>query len=270
MLTQVLLSKRLFQEASQFAERQDAVSCGLSISLLQDAVEMFVWALVKVKGLPVKDLSPFTTNLDALQKNGITIPETPRLLELNKARVGFKHYGNLPAPTEAQKFRTYVEDFFRSATQTHFGKEFDQLSLVDLVPYLDVQARLRVAEEHIKQSHFQEAVRETSIAKKELFAKLDHHLPQVDRHLLGDFRTPEEFRYLGKYLSALREVVLVTLLHLPFKDYAFLNGTLFSAFQTMDGTWNTTDTAGVKYDEAVCRRQIACLVEISIRLQSIG
>ena len=53
MITQLLLSKRLFQEASRFAERHDAFSCGLAISLLQDAAEMLVWALVKAKGLAV-------------------------------------------------------------------------------------------------------------------------------------------------------------------------------------------------------------------------
>jgi hypothetical protein len=233
MIANLLLAKRLFQEACRFAEGNDPVSCGLSISLLQDAAEMLIWALVKAKGLPAKDQSSFTANLELLQKNDVSIPEAPRLLELNKARVGFKHYGNLPAATEAHKFQTYVEDFLRTATQEHLGKDFDRLSLVDLVPYPDVQARLKTAEAHVDQSRFTEAVREASIAKVELFAKLDRYIPQVDHHLgdvdrllarSQDWRGAEPFRYIEKFLTALRELSLVTLLRLSLNDYAFLCG----------------------------------------------
>jgi hypothetical protein len=278
MINQLLLSKRLFGEASQYADKPDAVSCGIAVSLLQDAAEILVWALIKQRGISVKEGSAFTTNLDLLQKDGASIPEMPKLLELNKARVGFKHYGNLPAPAEAQKHRNYVEDFLRSAVKTHFKQDFDGLSLVDLVPFPDIKARLRSAEEHIAKSEFKEAVQEASIAKAELFSKLSKYVPHVD-HKLSDFdgvlakltelRSVQVFKYLEQYLGVLREISLVTLLRLPLDDYGFLTGTLFTATQSMAGTWRTTDGRFLKHDESTCRRQIACLVEVSIRLQSV-
>jgi hypothetical protein len=278
MLKQLLLSKRLFLEASRFAERNDSVSCGLAISLLQDAAEMAVWALVKENGIPVKDQASFTGNLEALQKKGVSIPESPRLIELNKARVNFKHFGNLPAPAEAQKFRTYVEDFLRSTAQTHLGKDLDTLSLVDLVPYPEVQEQLKTAEEHMEQAHFQDAVREASIARSQLLAKLDRYIPRLDHHIrdadrgFARFGIPDlhVFGYLEQYLSALREGVLLTLLHFPLEDYAFLRETLFAAGQMNDGTWHTQDRRGLTYDKTVCERQIAKLIELSIRIHAIG
>jgi hypothetical protein len=108
------------------------------------------------------------------------------------------------------------------------------------------------------------------LSKAELFGKLSRYIPLVDSRLLGNPGTSREFDYLAKYLSALREGILVTSLHLSLEDYAFLNGTLFSAAKSLGGTWRTSDRRGLEYGETICRRQIACLVEISIRIQGIA
>lgn len=90
MIAQVLLAKRQFLEGIGYSRRPDAVSCGMAISMFQDAVETVVWALIKARNIAVNDNSAFTTNLDLLRKDGLAIPEAPRLLELNKARVGLQ------------------------------------------------------------------------------------------------------------------------------------------------------------------------------------
>jgi hypothetical protein len=100
MVKQLLLCKRLMAEGVSFAKRTDSVSSGMAISLFEDAVEMFIWAQVKERGIQVKETSSFTANIEALQKTGVSVSYTAKLFELNKARVGFKHYGNLPAADE--------------------------------------------------------------------------------------------------------------------------------------------------------------------------
>lgn len=73
---------------------------------------------VKVKGVAVKDTSGFVENLMALASAGHKLEDRSKLLELNKARVAFKHYGILPASGEAVKFQTYAEDSFEAACAT--------------------------------------------------------------------------------------------------------------------------------------------------------
>lgn len=274
MITQLLLSKRLFVEASEYAKRQDAFSCGIAVSLLQDAVEILVWALIKHRGISVNALSPFTKNLELLKNDGVSFPETPKLLDLNTARVGFKHYGNLPASTEAQKFQGYVEDFLRNVITSQFRQDFDSLSLVDLVPFPEIKARLKAAETHFAKAEFEDAASEASIAKVELFGKLDKYIPRVTRDLGIDpfarsdaLRDVRVFRYLEEYLNMLREVSLVALLRLSLEDYAFLTTTLSQVSKTEAGTWRMVNLKF--HDEAVFKRQIACLVDISIRLHSV-
>jgi len=270
MVTQLLLCKRLFLEASEYASRTDPVSCGLAVSLLQDSIEMLVWALIKEKNVSVKDGAGFLSNLESLQKHGVSLTDVPRLQELNKARVGFKHYGNLPAPTEARKFKVYAEGFIRATLTTHFHQNFDALSLVDLVPFQEINARLRVSEGHIAKQEFRESVRENSIAKVELFWKLNDLVPKVDPNLgradrlYGHMTGSGAFGYLEQYLETMREAVLVAMLRLPPQEFAFLNATTYHANRSMAGDWRTTDTYGRLPDEATCRRQIACLVDIAI------
>ena len=278
MLTQLLLSKRLFNEGVTFARRPDAVSCGLAVSLFQDAVELFIWALIKDRSIPVKDTSSFTANLEAVEKASIVLVDRAKIQELNKARVGFKHYGNLPAPDEARKFQTYAEDFLRSGMLDHFGQNFNSVSLVDLVSALDVREQLQKAEASIASGNLKNAARETAIAKALLFSRLERHIPEVDRNLSSfdgslepatGTRGLSGFKYVAGYLGLLREISLVTLLRVPLADYTYLRTYLPTATRFGDGNWQTVDTRLTIPNEAECRRSIAILVDVSIRLEGV-
>ena len=146
MLSQLLLAKRLYIEAGTYTERKDAVSCGIAISMLQDACELYIWALIKERSLPWKENAGFTANITTIQNEKIPLPSHAKLLELNKVRVNFKHYGVLPAPDDAKKYQFYVEDFLRSAMLEHFAVNFDDLSIVDLVADANIREHLRSAD----------------------------------------------------------------------------------------------------------------------------
>jgi len=270
MTKQLLLCKRLFVEGSAFAERRDPVSCGMAISFFQDSVEMLVWTLVKERSISVKEGASFTSNLETIQKAGIALSNIPKLHELNKARVGFKHYGNLPAPDEAIKFQAYVEDFLRQSLSDHFEQSYDDLSLVDLVTFPDVKERLKSAEEFIANGEYAKAMPEAGIAKVLLFRRLDRFVPRVDDVYLRDTdRNIEALDYLARYLGMLRETTLASLLRIPLLDYSFIRTQLPRAMQNGNGQWQTTSMGGVKYDEPHCRRAISSLVDLCVRMESV-
>lgn len=58
----------------------------------------------KERNIPVKENAQFTTNIESLSNAVIKLSFIPQILELNKSRVGFKHYGNLPAIAEVRSF----------------------------------------------------------------------------------------------------------------------------------------------------------------------
>ena len=257
--------------------------------MFQDSTEMLIWLLVKKHNLQIKDGSTFTANIDALQKNQVQIIGVPQIHELNKARVGFKHYGNLPAAEDAIKYQTTAEVFLRATMATHFQTDFDELSLVDAVPFSDVREHLKKAELLVQQSSFREAVVEASVANGIMLAMLDSYLPEVDSALSGNDRNIEValgsdralsgssyrgyvtgFRYVSDYLSRLRDVSLASLLTLPFNDYFFLSSSLWRSRKTMGGEWmQSAPPKPIEPSAAICGRQISCLVNMSIRLDDV-
>jgi len=218
---------------------------------------MFVWTLIKEKNIPVKENAQFTTNIESLTNAGVKLPFIPKMLELNKSRVGFKHYGNLPAITEATKFRAYVEEFLRVSFVDQFGENFDDLSLVDLIAFDDVRSRLKSSEQLVMAAQYSDAINEAAIAKGMLFSKLDRFVPKIGNvpMMRGD-------------LESLREAVLAALIRIPLQDYSFIKNALPNAYMTMDGEWHVNFRQS-KYDEGSCKRAVDCLVALSIRMESI-
>jgi hypothetical protein len=277
MLTQVLLAKRLYFEARAFATRQDAFSSGVAISMLQDAVELYLWALIKEKNLTAKDQAGLPTHLECLQKAGIHVPHSARLVELNKARVGFKHYGNLPAGSETKKFQTYVDEFFHLAIPEHYKIDFDSLSLVDLVADEKVREVLKLAEQKIAATEFQEAADELAKAKLLLFAAMHRYIPKVSHDLsntdwilnsIEGGKNLRTFAYLSGNLDTLREYTLVSLLRLSLQDYLFLRSNLPNAHQFDSGEW-LINRRRDNYTSEECTKALNCLVNLSVQLEAV-
>jgi hypothetical protein len=256
MKRQLLLCKRIYLEGCEFAERGDPISSGLAISLFQDAVEMFVWTLIKDRDIKVDQKAQFTTNIKSLAEAGIGLSFVANLHELNTARVSFKHYGNLPAVAEAAKFRAYVEEFLRVSFVNHFGMELDYLSLVDLIVFEDVREYLKSCEHSMSLEKYGDAMAEAARAKTILFSKLGRFIPNVGEGLI-----------LGEQFRLLREAVLASLVRVPLQDYYYIQQHLPQVHRGPFGGEQVISTR--KYDEPDCRRAIECLVSLSIRLESI-
>jgi hypothetical protein len=275
MISQLLIVKRLFLEAQPYVDRLDPISAGIAVSLYQDAVELYVWTLIKERGIAIKDQASFVSNIESLQKAGVSLPNAARLLELNKARVGFKHYGNLPASAEAKKHQTYVEDFLRQAMSEHFKANFDDLSLADLIADEAIREELHSAEAKVVSEKYREAVEHLARAKALTFAKLERYLPVVDARLresdkllnaIPGVRRAQAFSYLAEYLRALREATLVALLQLPIEDYVFLQENLPSALQ-YGGKWQVVHRRST-YTAAEARRALASIVGLCQSLEA--
>jgi hypothetical protein len=276
MHPQLLLVKRLFIASGEHVAHADPISAGMAISLLQDAVELYLWTLIKDRNIVVKDQSGFVANLEALQRAGLGMPSTAKLQELNRARVGFKHYGNLPAPSEAEKHRIYAEDALRQAMLDHFAVKFDGLSLVDLVADAAIRDLLKNAEAHINASSLMEAAGSLAQARSLVFGLTRQYLPMVDAHLrdadralgqVGSGHGINVFAYLAEYLNILREAALAAMFRMPVEDFAFLRTSLPTALQMRSGEWRVSHRRS-QYTEDECRRALTAIVGLCLNLQA--
>lgn len=209
------------------------MSGGLAISLSQDSVEILVWTIAKELEAEVRDKDPFTKLLDSIEsakKNTARspLPLKAKILELNSARVNFKHYGNLPAPGEVEKFVGYAEESLREAMRQFFNVDFDSLSLADLVTDDLVRNKLKLAEQLLAEGSFKESVQASSEAEAFISLQLKRILPEVDWNLKNyarlfqrEMRTAAEdlIRYLSDYMNQLRMLGIAGLLNLKPAEY---------------------------------------------------
>jgi hypothetical protein len=267
------------KEGQSFSERSDPFSSGLAISLFQDSIEMVVWALIKEKNIKIDEKFSFISNINKLINEGFIFPHVAKLLEINKARVNFKHYGIIPDSNESNKFQIYAEEFIRFIFSKFFNREYDDVSIVDLVSFLDVKEKLKESEHCILINNYEEASKNIGISKSMLFSYLDKHLPHVDRKLedIDKIFRPDQssphyfqpFKSLSKHIEIIREYLLVSLFNLPLHDYLFLKNRIPAAMKMSSGNWMCIGQLRMNNAEE-CRKAIDCIVNISIKIDTIN
>jgi hypothetical protein len=283
MTEPLLLAKRLFLIGSEYTDKDDPVSAGIAISLFQDSVEIFIWSLLKHLDAEAKENTSFISFFDLVinarnNKNNQSLPFKAKMIEMNKSRVGFKHYGNLPDASEAIKFSAYTEEFLILSFSEFYSLEFDSLSIVDLVTYPDVRTRLKSAESKLKDKEFVGAIAEVAIAKAMLFEIVANYFPRPDRRLSdGDsllrqipgLQGVKLFAYLSEYLSKSSEANMIAMLGIQISDYLIIQRYFPAALHMASGEWHLQYHARPDPDEIVTGKAIHMIVSAAIRAQEI-
>lgn len=181
-LHQVVLCRALYAEAETYLARNGGVHIGLAVSIAQDAVELFLRAIMKdrsVAGQKVPDdFVKCMDYIDAAAAEDATkyVPFRAKLIELNKARVNFKHHGLIPDRADSRRLLGYVQDFFDRASEGFFGVRFSVLSVADLLTSAAVRCRLKEAEGSLRDADLQKALglsaEAVDVAIRELLALL--------------------------------------------------------------------------------------------------
>lgn len=147
-LNKLLLSRSLYQLASENIQSTSGVRLSIACNILQDAVESFLLALSDHVNAGVGQRTDFDKYFEQINLK-IAPRELPfrlRLIALNKLRVNSKHYGLEPSRAELEPLFTTVWEFFNEVTRADFGKEFATISLVDMLPDSEAKEFLRLAE----------------------------------------------------------------------------------------------------------------------------
>lgn len=279
MIEQVLIAKRIFLIGKSYSRQSEPLSAGLAISLFQDAVEQLTWCIAKHRDLGVKDIEAFTALLDKIEKSSEdTLPHKAKMLELNKARVGFKHYGNLPASSESEKFRSYTYDFLVVASQRFLGVDFEQVSLASLISDSKVRGHIEAAERNLAAEQIKEAVSEVALARFFLFKKLSQYLPKVDHrlrdadglfHLIPELRGAgvQVFRYLTQYLEEVARFNAAALAGGSVGEHLHFERALPHVTQFAAGNTQVSHSGFNKQTPELVNRAIKYVVETAIRLE---
>lgn len=230
---QLLIAKYLYREGARALSPQLPMSAGLAVSLFQDACELVIWTIAKdVDGQP-KNQNSFPALWDAVQngrRNGgaVTLPLRGQIEDLNKARVNFKHHGQLPTAGDALRFAGYTYEFLREAFAIFYGQSFDDLSLANLIGDARVLEKIKEAEAHRRLGEHQEAVvaaaEAAEIASKllrEVIPKVHDDLRRVGRALPRELGDPISagFSNVADHLNRHVDMLTILSLQIPIADY---------------------------------------------------
>ena len=251
---QVLLVKYLFEKAYEVFDPNDPFACGLSISLMQDSIEAMIWTIIKEYNAPIKPRDSFEQLWDSIpkaeqNKEKKELPLRAKMVELNKARVNFKHFGNLPDATDATKFISYTEEFLKKVTRDFLYIDFEEISYADLIIKEHIKKIIKTAEEEYKKENWEQALIECADAEQIALSSLNMLFPTVDYNLKKagnafsqtNSRGPNEvFNYISGYLESLRNVSIVNLTGVKLPEYLRFKSLIPQVCRTYNGKRHVT------------------------------
>lgn len=283
MIEQLLLTKRLFEEGEKYSLQNDPISAGLAISLFQDSIESVIWLVTKDLGLNVKEKESFTVLLDKVHQElddnqSIKIPLKAKIQELNKARVSFKHYGILPDISQANKFHGYTEAYLRTFFELYFKKDFDDISMSDLIASDEIRLLIKQAEKNLSTKDYISCVDEIAKAKTKLFYKIQLFVPEVDRNLVNiaslfdrqvSSQVRDVFKYMSDYMKILREISIINIFGISVKEYNHVLQILPHANIFGDGNFQVIRKLN-DYTEEEAKFLLKFIIDLALKVQEIG
>lgn len=281
LLPQLQRCKRLLSVAKSQWNMSDPFSSGIAVSLAQDAVELFSFTIAKEKNLRVAEKEHFHGLLSKIEDSvNHSFPYKAKLIELNASRVGFKHHGILPVPSESLKLLGYAEDSIREGTTQFFALDFDLLSMADLVESRIVREEVKQAEQKLRDGDFRACV--------EHCGKADYLSSESLLHLFPEMRTfdlrfgsklfsdrdkahtlDRRLETVREYINSLRIVSLAALMKIDprtFVQYiAVMPRTELMADQTIRVFHNKK-----QYSQEDAKLCLECVTTFAIRAQELG
>ena len=247
-IDQLTISKYLLSKAEKLADELHPLSAGLAISLMQDVVESILWCVAKHVDATVNDNTSFSKFWSLVKDahknpNKLQLPLSAKMTELNKARVGFKHYGILPATSEATKFLPYVTEFAQVAVERFFDLDYSQLSLVELIQSPDVRDKLKEAQKHLSAGEFEQCVILCAKAEYVALSRLHVGLPSMPRYFTsyaslfggdGGYQLQQTLEQLSSSLNSLRTACIVNFLGLNLVEHARFRKIAPAIYMTMN------------------------------------
>ena len=169
----LLLSKYFYKRGSSILREGGSFDAGLAVSLFQDAAEIALLACAASISASPKDRAGFESLWDDTSKAlAAAGKESLRMkidmIALNKARVNFKHVGQVPDPRVAESCRINCGEFLAWVTKEYFGRDFLSLSLVSFVSDKNEQKSLEAASSSLEAGDVKRALLRCSEALSHL------------------------------------------------------------------------------------------------------
>ncbi len=251
--------KYLFRIGEEQTKRPEPLS-STSLLTLQNAIELFLHLSSEYLNCSKKS-NNFMDYFDVISKKiNKELFHKVSMDKLNRARVNLKHYGNLPSKLDIDYFREITFEFLTQNCLLIFQKNFDEISLINLIPSEEVQNLLNEATKNLKINKY-ESLKNISIA----FAKilLDYERKLVSKY--GNYTTTEfskdfltyhhyydiaghtaSFEIIEQRLNLIADSLLILSLGLDYNKYIKFKIISFYVYRTSGGECNVAPQTDIE------------------------
>lgn len=181
LVDRLVCAKYIFESGADVLDRGTPYAAGVAVLAFQDAAEMVLRVIAEHLHAQIKDHSAFSQILDEIDKAAPgKLTHRTALLQLNKARVNFKHLALAPRDEDVVKFRRDLDGFFPTATNAYLGLDFSSLSLSSLISHRRTRNWLQRAEKAFDAERYGECLA-CCAASVEVFESYQRRSSAVDR-----------------------------------------------------------------------------------------
>jgi hypothetical protein len=252
ILTRLSFIKYLYTFAIEQSYKPEPFG-SISILIFHDAIESFNILALEYKADILKEINyirkkPTDPNFmeywDILQ-----LTQKESINRFNKARVNFKHHGNLPSKLDIESFRASITNFFEENTQSIFNINFSDLSLIDLIESDETRINLKEAEKLLKENNTKESILKSAIAFSKMIRdssafdiKFGESLRLFSNFRIGHDNESQELRnYLNKLKKSIESIQVVlryTLIGIDYRKYLKYLSIIPDLQWLADGSYN--------------------------------
>lgn len=162
VVKKVELARAFLGLAQDAARSQNDFNLYVATNHLQDATEIFLFAVAEHLGVSLREKAGFDGYFDQINaKVPKELPFRPRLNALNKTRVSSKHFGVQPERKEVLAFAVVVSEFFEEVSRSVIGVDFGRISLVHLIDKENIRQALKAATDAFVEGRYGDSLVET-------------------------------------------------------------------------------------------------------------
>lgn len=162
LIDRLVCAKYLYIKGREELESNSNYASGIATLNFQDSAELTLIVIAEYLHVSLRGNEAFNHIIDLIdekaEEKGIEkLTHRSNLIQLNKARVTFKHYAVRPEIEDVKKFSSQLAEFYPIALKKFMNLDYENLSLVNLVKHTRTKNWLKKAEEYIDKAKYPEA-----------------------------------------------------------------------------------------------------------------
>lgn len=202
----LICAKYLYLNGCTVMLKSEPFSDGIALLSFQDSVEMTLRVIAEYLECTIKDNTPFNKIMDQIEsKSTIELPCRSSFLQMNKARVNFKHYGLEPKRSATEKFRNDLDEYYPRLYKDFLAIDYNSITLISLVQHRRTENYLRKSQLNLEDDDYGESVRNSAIAF-EIYAKHIEDSRSSRRITFPGFRNSEIEDLAGRVEEELQSI----------------------------------------------------------------